>query len=169
MAEPDWLDADQQRAWRAYLRSHAELVAALNRRLVAADGLSVADYEVLVHLTEAPGQRLRPFELADLMAWEKSRLSHHLARMRGRGLVRRQQCDSDGRGAWTVCTAAGRRAMAGAATGHVADVRRWFVEPVGQRDLAILGDLSERVLAAIADDELAGGLGPPGPRRRPAP
>ena len=91
-----WLDDDQQRAWRAYVGSHARLLAELNRRLVEVSGLTLADYEVLVHLSEASDQRLRSFELADAMQWERSRLTHHLTRMTKRGLVVRELSGAGG-------------------------------------------------------------------------
>jgi DNA-binding MarR family transcriptional regulator len=61
----------------------AQLNAAMNRQLQNDYGISLADYDVLVVLTEAPAGRRRVFEIADALAWEQSRVSHHLARMHG--------------------------------------------------------------------------------------
>src|ERR687889_736361 len=106
-----WLTEDEQRQWRAYLRMQAQLNAELNRQLQADSELSLADYEVLVQLTDAPDGRLRPYELQRALEWEQSRLSHHLARMQRRGLVERQECPSDARGAFVTLTGAGRSAI----------------------------------------------------------
>src|SRR5919199_5055369 len=99
-----WLNQREQRAWRAFLRMHARLAGRLNRELQAGSGLSLADYEVLVQLTDAADGRHRPYELQRLLQWEQSRLSHHLTRMQRRGLVAREECADDGRGAWVVLT-----------------------------------------------------------------
>jgi len=127
----DWLDDREQQAWRVYLRAHAELLATLHRRLMEQTGLSITDYEVLVNLSEAPDERLRIGALADALQWERSRVSHQVSRMVRRGLVERDDCDTDGRGAYAVLTPLGRTVLAAAAPMHAADVRSLFVEPVG--------------------------------------
>lgn len=152
-ANPRWLSEPEQTAWRAYVRMQAELEAQLNRRLHDRFGLSMADYEVLVHLSEAPGGVLRLFELGRIVDWEKSRLSHHLTRMAKRGLVERRECPSDGRGAFVALTATGRAAIERAAPGHVEDVRQFVVDALGPERLAALGDIAETVVAALAADD----------------
>ncbi|WP_169948082.1 MarR family winged helix-turn-helix transcriptional regulator [Microbispora sp. H11081] len=146
MDSPRWLDADEQRAWRAYLRMQGRLTARLNRQLQADSGLSLADYEVLVHLTDRPEGRLRPFELQRDLQWEQSRLSHHLTRMERRGLVTREECEEDGRGAFVVISEEGRRAIRAAAPGHVETVRRLFFDGLTRRQVAALERLAEDVL-----------------------
>lgn len=144
-----WLDDAEQCAWRAYLRMHGQLTARLNRQLQADSGLSLADYEVLVHLSEAPPGRLRPFELQRGLNWEQSRLSHQLTRMQRRGLIRREDCADDGRGAFIVLTEDGRRAIEAAAPGHVDAVRRLFLDGLTHDQIALLGQLSAQVLARL--------------------
>lgn len=146
MDSPRWLDADEQRAWRAYLRMQGRLTARLNRQLQADSGLSLADYEVLVHLTDRQEGRLRPFELQRDLQWEQSRLSHHLTRMERRGLVTREECEEDGRGAFVVISEEGRRAIRAAAPGHVETVRRLFFDGLTRRQVAALERLAEDVL-----------------------
>jgi DNA-binding MarR family transcriptional regulator len=141
-----WLDEDEQRAWRTFLRMHGLLAARLNRQLQADSGLSLADYEVLVQLTDAPDGRLRPYELQRAMQWEQSRLSHHLARMQRRDLVRREECTEDGRGAFIAVSAAGRAAIEAAAPGHVDAVRRLFFDGLDSDQVAALDRLSAAVL-----------------------
>ena len=99
-----WLTEDEQRAWRGLLRMTAQLNARMNRQLQDDYGISLADYDVLVVLSEAPACRRRVFELTDALAWEQSRVSHQLARMQRRGLVTREECLTDARGAFAVLT-----------------------------------------------------------------
>jgi DNA-binding MarR family transcriptional regulator len=132
-----WLTADQQRAWRAFLQMQGQLAARLNRQLQSDSGLSLADYDVLVQLTDQPEGRLRPYELQRFLQWEQSRLSHHLGRMQRRGLVARDECVDDGRGAYIVITKAGRAAIEAAAPGHVKAVRELFLPAsAGSRPLS---------------------------------
>src|SRR3954471_1776813 len=107
MTEARWLDGREQRAWRSLLVMKSALWAFLDRQLRNRCGLSTADYQVLAHLSEAPEGRLRPFALGDLLRWEKSRLSQHLGRMEKRGLVTRERCLTDQRGAVVVITPRG--------------------------------------------------------------
>src|SRR6202050_5915041 len=96
----EWISEDEQQVWRTYLRLGSLLPAALNRQLQQDCGLTLPEYEVLVALSEAAEQRLRPFQICDALNWEQSRLSHQLTRMERRGLVKRQECAADGRGAF---------------------------------------------------------------------
>src|ERR1700744_4661721 len=114
-----WLSGDEQRAWRTYLRMSSLLPAALNRQLQQDSGLTLPEDEVLVQLSEAEQQRMRPFQVCEALNWEQSRLSHQLTRMERRGLVRRQECAADGRGALVELTADGAAAIAAAAPQHV--------------------------------------------------
>jgi DNA-binding MarR family transcriptional regulator len=141
-----WLSDEQQSAWRAYQRMQARLTATLNRQLQADSGLSLSDYEVLVQLTDTPDGRLRPFELQRSLEWEQSRLSHHLSRMQRRGLVGREECGDDGRGAFVVLTDAGRSAIVAAAPAHVAIVRRQFFDHLTPAQVATIERVSTQVL-----------------------
>lgn len=143
---PRWLDESEQRAWRSYLQMHGQLLARLNRQLQADSGLSLADYEVLVTLSEVPAGHLRPFELQRVLQWEQSRLSHQLRRMEHRGLVGREGCTDDGRGAFIALTDAGRRTIEAAAPGHVDAVRRLFFDGLTRDQITMLGQLSAQVL-----------------------
>ena len=98
-------------------------------------------------------------ELSAALRWEKSRLSHHLTRMERRGLVAREECETDARGAHIALTPAGRTAIVAAAPAHVAEIRRLFVDSLPPRQLDELARISEAVLAGLADGE------PDGPDR----
>ncbi len=141
-----WLTEEEQRAWRGLLRMTSQLNARGNRQLQDEYGISLADYEVLVVLSEAPEGRLRVFEVADALAWEQSRVSHQLARMQRRGLVARENCASDARGAFAVLTAAGRAAIERAAPAHVELVRQLVFDGLSHDQLAALTEITARVL-----------------------
>ncbi|HLU42436.1 MAG TPA: MarR family transcriptional regulator [Microthrixaceae bacterium] len=152
-AQVRWLDEREQRAWRGLIRMQAQLDAHLRRSLVRDSGLSDADYDVLVHLSEAPEDRLRIFELVRALQWEKSRLSHQLRRMEQRGLLERSECPTDGRGAFVSLTPEGRAAIEAAAPRHVAEVRRHFVDVLTPEQLDVLGDIAEAVLESLQQAE----------------
>jgi DNA-binding MarR family transcriptional regulator len=153
VAKTRWLNAREARAWRQFLLMQARLQGQLARQLQQESGLSAADYEVLVNLSESPEGRLRPFELLVATQWEKSRLSHHITRMAERGLVDKENCDTDRRGAWVTLTDEGRAAIEAAAPSHVADVRRLFVDPLTPDQLDALAEISEAVLSRIVAEE----------------
>ena len=149
MDDVRWLNKREERAWRALQYMQMRLDAELARQLSADSGLSYPDYLVLVALTDRPGGRMRLFELAGVLGWEKSRLSHHIARMADRGLGAKERCDADRRGANGMVTSKGRREMETAAPGHVAAVRRLFVDQLTPGQLDAIGDAAEAVLAAF--------------------
>src|SRR5215469_11010916 len=142
-----WLSADEQRIWRTYVRMSSLLPAQLNRQLQRDSGLTLPEYEVLVQLSEAPERRLRPFQICEALNWEQSRLSHQLTRMQHRGLVAREECAADGRGAFVVLTAAGADAIRSAAPGHVAAVRHLVFDRLDDDQRAAF----EQACAAIID------------------
>jgi DNA-binding MarR family transcriptional regulator len=152
MADPRWLDDRQQRAWRGYLAMQAQLRAALHRRLQVDAGLSLADYDVLVALGDRRDAPLRVRELAETLQWEKSRLSHHLSRMQQRGLVERQDCPDDARGAFIALSDAGRRAIEQAAPAHVEAVRELVFDGLDDAQVETLADIADVVLARIEPD-----------------
>lgn len=149
MDETPWLDESEQAAWRALQRMQLHLDARLARQLAAESGLSSSDYAVLVALTDEPDGRLRLGELADSLAWEKSRASHHVARMAARGLVAKERCDDDRRGAWVVVTPQGRAEIEAAAPGHVRAVRRHFVDRLTPEQLEAVRVAAEVVLDGL--------------------
>ena len=153
-AEPfaAWLDEDELRAWRNLQVMQNQLSAVLGRELLERSSLSYVDYLVLAALTDRPDGRMRAFELGRELGWEKSRLSHHISRMAERGLVEKQKCTEDRRGAHVAITNAGRKAIQAAAPDHVASVRRRFVDRLTKQQIRVLGDISGTVLAGLAEE-----------------
>jgi DNA-binding MarR family transcriptional regulator len=115
---------------------------------------------VLVPLSESPEGRLRARELGREILWDRSRLSHHVTRMEKRGLVVREECAEDGRGAMVRLTDAGRAAIEGAAPGHVAATRHYFFDLLSAEEVEVLTAVFDRVLTHLRED----GGGPPGSR-----
>jgi DNA-binding MarR family transcriptional regulator len=147
-----WLTDGEQRAWRGLVQMTSRLDARLNRQLQQTSGLSLPDYDVLVLLTETPAGRLRMFELVEDLQWEQSRLSHQIARMQRRGLVDREECLTDRRGAFVVLTDAGRNAIETAAPGHVDTVRRLVFDGLSSDQVETLESFVTQVLARMQVD-----------------
>ena len=147
-----WLTDEQQRVWRRWLAVHDQLPAALHRELQTDSDLSLQDFDVLVKLTDDGEGRVRVSELASALRWERSRLSHHVKRMEGRGLVRREECADDGRGAFVVLTVAGRAAIERAAPAHVRTVRRLVFDVLSDQELAALDAITGKVLTQLERD-----------------
>jgi DNA-binding MarR family transcriptional regulator len=146
-ATPRWLTPEQTAAWESFIRMQEKLIGRLSRRVQADSGMSAADYTVLVKLTESGEGRMRFMDLTKLVEWEKSRMSHQVARMMKRGLVSKEDCPDDGRGAFIVATPAGYEAIEEAAPLHVAHVRRLFIDALTEEELATLARISDRLLA----------------------
>jgi DNA-binding MarR family transcriptional regulator len=142
-----WLTAQEQHLWRGWLKLNAELASTLQRELQQDAGISMQDYEVLVHLTDNPDGRVRVTELAGLLQWERSRVSHHIKRMEHRRLVQRAGCSEDGRGAFVVITPQGRAAIEEAAPSHVMAVRRLMFDALSEEEKAFLAAVIDKLLA----------------------
>src|ERR1700746_346551 len=147
-ADPRWLPAEEQRAWRAYIRLAKMLMRQLDRA-VDPSGLSTNDYEILVELSEAPGNRLRMTELADLTAQSRSRLSHQITRMEVKDLVRREGCEDDKRGTFAVIPSRGMATIERVAPSHVESVRRHFIDHIPVEHLGVLTDAYQPVLERL--------------------
>jgi DNA-binding MarR family transcriptional regulator len=144
-----WLTDDEQRSWRAWLEAGLLLVDRLEQELKASDGLSGPEYEVLVRLSEAPDRRLRMSDLASRTLSSKSRLSHQISRMEEDGLVRREECVEDRRGAWAVLTEQGWDRLVAAAPSHVTSVRSWLVDSMTPEEFHELGRLCTKVVERL--------------------
>ena len=149
VAEPRWLDDDEQAAWRAFLAATRLLFARLDRELQRDASMPHAYYEILVRLSEAPEQTLRMSQLADVLQSSRSRLSHAVARLEAAGWVRREVSPTDRRGQLAVLTDAGLATLATAAPGHVAGVRHHLFDQLEPSQVSQLREISERLLAHL--------------------
>lgn len=144
-----WLNDSEQHVWRQWLALASALPAVLGQQLQQECGISLPDYEIFVALSEAPEPAVRISALADIVGWERSRLSHHLTRMEKRGLVARRECSEDGRGAYVTLTPEGRSRLEAAAPVHVAGVRSAFFDRLGGDDIAALDRITTAILAGL--------------------
>jgi DNA-binding MarR family transcriptional regulator len=150
--ETRWLDAEEQKAWRAWLYSSMLLQDRLDRELTHETGISHAYYEILVQLSEAPGRMLRMSQLAERSLSSRSRLSHAVARLEERGWVRRQVCEEDGRGALAVLTDDGFAALESAARVHVEGVRTHLFDQLTPAQVASMREIGETLIAHLTPE-----------------
>jgi DNA-binding MarR family transcriptional regulator len=142
--EPNWLTPTEMAAWRRYIIASRRLLEALDTDLDQHD-LTMADYEILAQLSDAPERRMRMAELAEIAMLSRSRLSHRMKVMEEAGWVRREACPDDKRGFFAVMTAKGWKAIVAAAPDHVASVRSRFVDKLSKADQIVLAEIFERV------------------------
>lgn len=133
------------RSWRAYITGSQLLWYELHRELQERHGVSLADYQILVRLSEQPEQRMRMTVLAVEVAASKSRVSHQVARMENAGLVTRMECPSDGRGVFAALTPMGMKVLRDAAPTHLAGVRAHLIDLLTPEEQTTLGDVFDRV------------------------
>lgn len=138
MDSPRWLDADEQRAWRAYLDATRLLLRDLDNQLTRDSGISFTDFELLVVLSEAPDRRRRMSELADAVTTTRSGVTRAISRLVDNGWVVRLKCDDDKRGMSAELTEAGVNTLTAASPGHVETVRKNMFDLVDPNDLAAL-------------------------------
>lgn len=148
-----WLSDQEQQHWRSWLAAYLLLPDRLGRDLQRDSGLTFADYEILVRLSEADGRRLRMSDLASITMSSRSRLSHQIDRMQKAGLVSREQCSDDKRGFFAVMTERGWQTLVAAAPGHVDSVREHLVDVLTPEEFAELGRISQKLADAAAEDE----------------
>ncbi|MEV6171907.1 MarR family transcriptional regulator [Streptomyces sp. NPDC051954] len=135
--------ADELRIWRDFVETTDALRAELASRLQGDSSLSTGDYAVLLALREAEGRRLRSSDLASHIGWQRSRLSHQIGRMELRGLIRRDECLTDGRGAEVVLTPKGAEAFRDASLPHLRAVRELFVSALTPDQLAAADEIAK--------------------------
>jgi DNA-binding MarR family transcriptional regulator len=160
MSTPRWLNEVEMRAWRGLMSSNRLLFEQLGRELGQQSGLSMADYEVMVRLSETEGRRLRMSDLAAASLSSKSRLSHQVARMEEAGWVRRESCPSDRRGAFAVLTDAGFATLAAAAPGHVESVQKNLFDNLTDEQITQLADITETLWSRLEDAVKSGCAAP---------
>lgn len=151
MTETRWLNEDEQRMWRRYRDVNQLLELAVERQLQRDAAMSMSDYGVLVCLSEASGDGLRARELGAALGWDRSRVSHQVRRMEGRGLVSKGTCAEDGRGTVVTLTREGARAIAEVAPKHVDKVRELFIDTVSEEEVHQLTEVYERIITRIGE------------------
>jgi DNA-binding MarR family transcriptional regulator len=145
-----WLSEDEQRAWRAWIAASNTLNHRLSADLQSQHGLTLADYEILVQLSEHPDRKLRMSELAEATLASRSRLSHQVDRLVKRGLVERQECEFDKRGSFAALTDQGWKAIVAAAPDHVESVRTYLVDVLTPQEFDALGRACRKVSDHVA-------------------
>ncbi|MGH9281891.1 MAG: MarR family winged helix-turn-helix transcriptional regulator [Acidimicrobiales bacterium] len=119
-------DDRQLAAWRAFLRAHAQVMDRLDHELQHEQDLPLTWYEVLLHLAGAPADRLRLNELAEVVLLSRSGITRLVDRLVGAGLVERQMCPTDRRGAFAALTPVGRARLRRAAPVHLRGIQEHF-------------------------------------------
>lgn len=145
---PRWLTDEEQASWRAFITAVTMLNRQWNQDMLAAHDLSMDDYGILSSLSEAPDGRLRFGELASSLRVAKAHVTYRFRRLEERGLVAREACDTDARGAFAVLTPDGRRRIEEAAPTHVESVRMRMLDHLTPEQLRVLGDAMTAVVAA---------------------
>ncbi len=148
----EMLTTSESQAWRGMLRVHSALMRELDADLIAAHGLPLRSYEVLLFLAGAPANRMRMTELSESVLLTASGVSRLVDRLEQRGLVTRERCDLDGRGLYAVITAAGLAKFDEARATHLDGVRRLFLGRLSEDDLASLSSCWERVKTGLGGD-----------------
>ena len=141
---------EQLRIWRDYIETAEVLRTRLGSRMQSESSLSAGDYQVLLALTEAPEYTLRSSELASLIGWERSRLSHHLGRMEKRRLIQRVPCADDVHGVDVSATASGREAFRAGSVPHLRAVRELFLDALTPEMLAHVDEISSALRDHLA-------------------
>jgi DNA-binding MarR family transcriptional regulator len=142
-------DSCRLAAWMALLDAHSRLTSRLEADLERGYGLSLAQYEVLYRLQDAPGRRLRLNELTSHARMTKSGVSRLVDRMQSSGLLRTERCPSDRRGAFAVLTGEGEAVFARAAALHLRGVQDNFGRHLDDEEAAALQVALERVRDAL--------------------
>jgi DNA-binding MarR family transcriptional regulator len=152
-----WLTKQQQEHWRSFL-SVMQLLPDVFSHDLKEHGLSLSDYEILVRLSEADSRSIRMSELARLTLATRSRLTHQVDRLEEQGLVGRYTCTQDKRGLWAQLTDKGYALLVALAPIHVQSVRKNLVDVLSERELELLGAISEKILGALPEDMQAKSL-----------
>ncbi len=140
-----WLSPHESHAWRTFVAAHGRLLGHIDAAMSAQTSLTLAEYEVMVHLAESPDWRMRMNELADDCGLSPSGLTRRFDCMVRRGFVERARCDADRRGVFAVLLPRGHEVLVQATPTHVASVRRYFLDVLSQGELEMIGAALQRV------------------------
>ncbi|MFQ4148504.1 MarR family winged helix-turn-helix transcriptional regulator [Arthrobacter sp. LAPM80] len=151
MTEPRWLSTDEQATWLELREFNSGLPRVIDRQLSQDAGISGGEYAVLAAVSEAPADGVRSGDLARILEWEKSRVSHLLRRMEAKGLVARCAASCDGRGQEIMLTPEGWNTVRSTAPGHVTLVRETVFDPLSADELLQLRNSLRKIRAAAID------------------
>jgi DNA-binding MarR family transcriptional regulator len=132
------LTAEEEAFLRAFVRALTTVPRVFDADLLREQGMSMSEYGVLMHLSEAPGRRLRMSDLAAASALSLSGMTRIVSRLEGQGLVQRVRCSTDARGWLAVLTDAGLQRLRTAWPTHLASVRRHMMDHLSDVDLPAL-------------------------------
>ena len=141
MAEPRWLNEQEQQAWRAFIAAQRVVNTRIEQQLQRDAGIPHTYYEILVRLSEAPDGRLRMSELAVATQGSRSRLSHAVNRLEHAGWVRREGIEADRRGQVAIITDQGTQKLVQSAPGHVEEVRKSIFDALSEDQVEHLHDI----------------------------
>ena len=150
-AQASTATAPEIQAWVGLLRAHATATRRLNAELVAQHGLTLNDYEVLLHLARADGKRLRRVDLSERVLLTPSGITRLLEGLERARFVERAACESDARVTYAQLTDAGEAKLREAGETHITGVRGFFGERFSSEELVALADLLERLPAEPAE------------------
>jgi DNA-binding MarR family transcriptional regulator len=145
------LSPTEARAWFAYMKLQLRLRYEMNRQLRSDSGISLADYDVLVALTSESDGRMGMSALATRIGWERSRTSHHVKRLEGRGLLAVTPSAEDKRAVDVTLTEAGREKLREAAPQHIELVRSMFFDGLSPDTLAHLTTALEDIYESVIE------------------
>jgi DNA-binding MarR family transcriptional regulator len=146
----DWLSDEEREAWRALVMLTQLLPGAIDRQLQAEAGVAHADYAVIATLSDAPSRRMRMSDLASIMDYSQSRLSHAMNRIERLDWARREPCPSDKRVCYAVLTDRGHAILTQVAPGHVSHVRRLVFDHLTTTQVRQLCRIADAILPQIA-------------------
>ena len=151
--EAHWLSNDEQCAWRNFMEGTSRLLTCLDEVLRSEAGLTMDDYEILVHLSESADGRARMSDLAERLLSSRSRLTYRVDGLEKRGLVHRSRCPDDGRAIHAAITDEGWRTLRAAAPVHVNSVREHLIDHFDEDEFQRLGEQMKRLVEAQCDSE----------------
>jgi DNA-binding MarR family transcriptional regulator len=147
-----WLDAREQKAWRAYLVASSRLQEVLDRELQAQSGMPHTYYMILAMLSEAPEHGIKMTELAQVLKSSVSRLSHAVRKLEEAGWIRRDADPADGRVTYACLTPEGLRVLKEAAPGHVTTVVDNVFDRLSDDQVEQLYEISAAIIGAVAPE-----------------
>lgn len=146
---PRSLNAEERAAWRSVVEIMCALPRALDQQLQQDSDLTFFEYMVLSVLSEPEDRTMQMSEIAFGVSASLSRLSHVVAKLERRGMLRRARMPGPGRRTSATLTDAGHAAVVAAAPGHVATVRKLFMDATETDDLAMLSRIGDGVARRI--------------------